>query len=128
MELEGSEYEESFQALRVKKQLEREKRLLGEAPIYVVKGFNEGEFEKLLTQGLEIGNGEGEEGAKKEFKKMVEGWDERDRELQSEALNLSKRSKFVETRNSGHFVHLTEPEIIVKAVSWVLEEGCDRKL
>jgi len=120
--LEEKEYEGSFKVLRAKRQLERDMPCLGGAPVCVVKGYNEGEFEKLLKKGLEMGNGDGEEEGEKEFRRMLDGWNEKDRDLQSEVLKLSKRSKFIETRNSGHFVHLTEPEVIVGAIKWVLEE------
>jgi pimeloyl-ACP methyl ester carboxylesterase len=36
-------------------------------------------------------------------------------------LKLSTKSEFVIARKSGHFVQMTQPEIVVDGVKWVLE-------
>ena len=33
-------------------------------------------------------------------------------EIMKEYLKLSKKSDFMQARNSGHFIHLSDPEII----------------
>lgn len=48
--------------------------------------------------------------------------------LQEDQFQLSKRGIFVQALKSGHDVHITELEIIVEKVRWVLEVLEDDKV
>jgi pimeloyl-ACP methyl ester carboxylesterase len=116
--LEVTEYPKSFSVLDSKSQLHRETPFLGDHPICVIKGDNRADFEKLLTAGLARANGD--DAKKAAFRGILSTWDEKDRALQSEILLLSTKSRYIEAEISGHNVHLTEPELIVEGVRWVL--------
>ncbi|KAI9664668.1 MAG: hypothetical protein M1821_006114 [Bathelium mastoideum] len=117
-DLEFAEYPNSFPVLESKSQLHRETPLLGGYPVCVIKGNNRADFEKLRNAGLARGNGNDAERAA--FQEVLNSWDEKDRSLQSEILLLSNKSRYTETENSGHDVHLTEPQLIVESVEWIL--------
>ncbi|KAH8691417.1 Alpha/Beta hydrolase protein [Talaromyces proteolyticus] len=119
--LEFAEYPNSFSVLKSKSQLHRASPFLGDHPVYVIRGNNKADFEKLLKAGLARGNGGGAKQA--EFEEILGTWDEKDQTLQSEILLLSSRSRYIKTEKSGHNIHLTEPELIVESVSWVLSHS-----
>ncbi|KAE9366598.1 alpha/beta-hydrolase [Stipitochalara longipes BDJ] len=116
--LEFTEYPNSFPVLASKSQLHREIPFLGDHPVCVIKGNNRADFEKLLNRGLALGNGDDAKLAA--FQEILSTWGEKDRSLQSEILLLSTKPRYIETENSGHNVHLTEPQLIVDGVRWVL--------
>lgn len=41
--------------------------------------------------------------------------------LMKEYLTFSKKSKYVQARNSGHYIHLTEPDLIGTALDWIAQ-------
>jgi hypothetical protein len=53
--------------------------------------------------------------------KMIRTADEKNKGLMKEFLKLSTKNTLVFTYNSGHFVQLPEPDIVVDGVKWVLE-------
>ncbi|KAH8822002.1 Alpha/Beta hydrolase protein [Xylogone sp. PMI_703] len=120
-DLEIAEYPNSFPILKSKSQLHRETPFLGNRPVCVIKGDTKADFKKLLNAGLARGNRDDAKQAA--FLEMLSTWDEKDRSLQSEILLLSTKSRYVEAENSGHNVHLTEPQVIVEGVRWVLLQG-----
>ncbi|KAF3405131.1 Uncharacterized protein DPV78_003011 [Talaromyces pinophilus] len=119
--LEIAEYANSFPTLKEKSQLHRRPPFLGGHPVCVIKGNNKADFEKLLKAGLARGNGDS---AKKAvFEEILSTWDEKDEFLQFEILSLSSCTGYIETKNSGHNVQLSEPDIIVEGVNWVLSQA-----
>lgn len=101
--------------------------LLGIRPVSVVKGRTYRDFELMLEAGTKAGNGTEEE--RRQFADMIETYDALDEKWQKGLLGLSRRSRWVRAEKSGHNVQLTEPEVIVQQVKWVLEnlEGnCQR--
>ncbi|KAI1416415.1 alpha/beta hydrolase [Hypoxylon sp. FL1857] len=122
--LEIIEYPNSFPILKSKSQLHRTPPFLGDRPVCVIKGNNKSDFEKLLKAGLAQGNGESaNKAALFAFGEMLNTWDEKDRPLQSEIQSLSSKSRYIETEKGGHNVHLTEPELIVEGVGWILSQA-----
>lgn len=119
--LEIAEYAGSFPVLKEKSQLHRQPPFLGEHPVCVIKGNNKADFEKLLAAALARGNGDSAKQAA--FEEILSTWDEKDESLQSEILSLSSCTRYIETKNSGHNVQLSEPDIIVEGVSWVLSQA-----
>ncbi|TVY34962.1 Uncharacterized protein LSUB1_G008164 [Lachnellula subtilissima] len=118
--LEVTEYPKSHPILKAKAQLHRETPILGDHPVCVVKGDNRVHLEKLLNAGLARGNCD--DAQEIWFRDLLSTWDVKDRALQSEILLLSTKSRFIEVANSGHNVHLTEPDFIVEGVKWTLSE------
>ncbi len=114
-------YAESFEMLASQHQLHRDPPLLGGRPLCVIMGRNHGDLKKLYEAGVKEGNGT--DAQRSFFRLNLETWDEKDRQLQSEQLSLSHHSRFVVApQESGHNVHLTQPELIVDQVRWVLNE------
>jgi pimeloyl-ACP methyl ester carboxylesterase len=117
--LEFAEYAKSFPILGAKAQLHRDPPLLGQLPVFVVKGDNRADLEKMFTAGVALGNGNATERAA--YLEILRTWDVKDRGLQSRALSLSSTHRYSEAKKgAGHNVQLTHPESIVDAVEWVL--------
>jgi hypothetical protein len=114
-------YPEGFSVLEEKKQLHRSPPMKGNRPVCVIKGDIKVDFEMMFQRGLEMGNGSQEE--RDRYRRILDGWDDKDRELQKGVLGLSSVGKFIEVKGSGHFVNLTEPQSIVEGVRWVLERS-----
>ena len=119
-EKEMSEYGPSFETLRNKELGKREQPLFGDKPVYVIGGRWSRDWEGQYKAGVEKGNGTEEE--RRLAREMIRTADEKNEGLMKEHLNLSTKGKLVFARESGHFVQLTQPEIVVDGVKWVLEE------
>jgi len=117
-EKEWGEYEGSFETLTKKGQLDTTEPLLRNAAVSVIKGKNGDLLRRLFDAVLKIGSGSEDE--REKFKEFLRTFDEKDLELQSEIRQLSSNTRFVEARNSGHDVQLTEPEVIVEEIKWVM--------
>jgi pimeloyl-ACP methyl ester carboxylesterase len=117
---EWDEYAESFKVLASKRQLNRQPPLLGDRPVYVVLGRNKMDLEKLYEAGVKAGYGtENERAACRE---ILRTYEEKDSRLQLEQLTLSGNNRWVMAAESGHNVHLTQPEVVADATRWVLGE------
>ncbi|EEA26900.1 hypothetical protein TMatcc_004816 [Talaromyces marneffei ATCC 18224] len=119
--LEIAEYANTFPVLKAKSQLHRQPPFLGDHPVCVIKGNNKADFEKLLKAGLARGNGDSAKQAA--FEEILSTWDEKDESLQSETLSLSSKTRYTETKNSGHNIQLSEPDLIISSVNWVLSQA-----
>jgi hypothetical protein len=53
---------------------------------------------------------------------MIRTANEKHMGLIKEHLKLSTKGKLVFAHESGHFVQLTQPDIVVDGVKWVLDE------
>lgn len=85
----------------------------------VIKGRTYKDFQLMLEAGTKAGSGTKEE--RRQFAEMIERYDQDDERWQKGLLGLSRRSMWVRAENSGHNVHLTEPEVIVQEVKWVMD-------
>lgn len=112
------EYEATADTLARRKQYENV--ILGDKPISVVKGEELKDTELLLDAAIKKGNGSDFEWDA--IRKWI-NMDEEETRLQREQLRLSTNGRFVNARLSGHDVHLTEPEVIVDEIRWVLREN-----
>lgn len=110
---------ESYETLRTKYQLKRDPPMLGDRPVSVLKGNCASDFQKLYDAGVAAGNGT--EHDREVMRELVAGWNGRDLEMQKEQLGLSSKGRITCTEMSGHNIQLTEPELIVEEVKWVLE-------
>lgn len=118
-EKEDNEYAPSFETLR-KKELEKRQPLLEDNPVYVIGGFRSRDWSRLYKAGVEKGNGTEEQRSYAE--EMIRTADEKHMGLMKEHLKLSRKGKLVFAHESGHFVQLTQPDIVVDGVKWVLDE------
>ncbi|KAL4963601.1 alpha/beta fold hydrolase [Aspergillus stella-maris] len=114
---EESEYSGSFETLR-RKELKLRQPLLGDKPVYVIAGTRSRDWSGLYRAGVARGNGTEEE--KRYVRGLIESVDGKSEGLQREFLKLSSRSEIVFARESGHFVQLVQPEVVVEGVGWVL--------
>jgi pimeloyl-ACP methyl ester carboxylesterase len=120
--LEEAEYEASFATLAEKKQLERvgKEKIMGDRPVCVIMGSARRDAERIYKAGMKRGNGT--EVQRRKARELLDGWDEKDVVLQSGNLGLSNKGKLIKAIQSGHFVQITEPQILVDGVNWVLSE------
>jgi G:T-mismatch repair DNA endonuclease (very short patch repair protein) len=68
-----------------------------------------------------VARGNGTEEKRAHVLKMIRTADKKNEGLMKEFLKLSTKNTLVFAHNSGHFVQLTEPDIVVDGVKWVLE-------
>jgi len=117
---EVAEYRSSFPILGSKSQLHRTPPFLGNTPVSVVKGSSMRDFARRYNAGVEAGNGTEDE--REAFDQILLTWEEEDSRLQMESLTLSSRVQLLHAGESGHSVHMTQPEVVAKGVKWVLNQ------
>ncbi|OJJ03459.1 hypothetical protein ASPVEDRAFT_42917 [Aspergillus versicolor CBS 583.65] len=110
-------YKPSFETLRAK-ELSKRQPLLGNKPVYVIGGTRSRDWGGLYRAGVARGNGTEEE--RRYVRDLIAKVDEKGKGLMKEFLKLSTRSELVFATQSGHFVQLTQPDVIVDGVDWVL--------
>ena len=118
-EKEDNEYEPSFKTLQ-KKELWKRQPILGDKPVYVIGGFRSRDWNGKYRAGVEKGNGTEEQRSKAQ--EVIRTADEKHISLMKEHLKISTNAKLVFAHESGHFVQLTQPDIVVDGVKWVLDE------
>jgi pimeloyl-ACP methyl ester carboxylesterase len=116
---EDNEYELGFETLR-KKELWRRQPMLGDKPVYVIGGSRCRDWNSLYEAGVKKGNGAQEQ--RTYALDVIATADEKHKGLIKEHLKLSTKTKLIFAQKSGHFVQLTEPEIVVDGVKWLLDE------
>ena len=116
---EEHEYAPSFETLR-KKELGKRQPLLGGKPVYVIGGMRSRDWSGMYKAGVEKGNGTEEQ--RSYVREMIRTAGEKSECLMKEHLKLSTKGKLIVAHESGHFVQLTQPEIVVDGVKWVLDE------
>ncbi|KAF5856063.1 hypothetical protein ETB97_007961 [Aspergillus alliaceus] len=112
------QYAPSFETLR-KKELGKKQPLVGDKPVYVIGGMRSRDWGRLYKAGVEKGNGTEEQ--RSHVRELIRTADEKSEGLMKEFLKLSTKSKLIFARESGHFVQLTQPDIVVNGVKWVLD-------
>jgi len=110
-------YMASFETLRAK-ELSKKQPLLGDKPVYVIGGTRSRDWSGLYKVG--VANGNGTEEQRSHVRELIETVDAKNEGLMKEFLKLSTKSELVFAAQSGHFVQMTEPEIVVDGVKWVL--------
>lgn len=116
---EDEQYAPSFETLRAKRLGERQP-LVGDKPVYVIGSFRSRDWGGLYKAGVERGNGTEEQ--RRRVRELIATADEKSAGLMREHLKLSTRSKLVFAYESGHFIQLTQPDVVVDGVKWVLDE------
>ncbi|OBT95093.1 hypothetical protein VE01_07395 [Pseudogymnoascus verrucosus] len=118
-EKEFAAYEPSFPTLQ-NKELEKKQPLLGGKPVFVIGGKRSWDGVRVYEAGVERGNGTEEE--RRHLREMIGVVDEENDGLIREHLRLSTRGEIVFARESGHFVQVTQPDVVVGGVKWVVVE------
>lgn len=113
-------YAPSFETLR-KKELSKKQPLVGDKPIYVIVGTRSRDWSGLYKAGVAKGNGTEEQ--RSYVKELIKTVDVKNEGLMREFLKLSTRSELVFATESGHFVQMTQPEIVVDGVEWVVNNA-----
>ncbi|KAL3456840.1 alpha/beta-hydrolase [Aspergillus heterothallicus] len=117
---DGEHYLPSFETLR-RKELSKRQPLLGNKPVYVVAGTRSRDWTGLYKAGVAKGNGNEKE--RQHVREMIATVDKKSEGLMRQFLKLSTRSEIVFTTKSGHFVQLTQPQVVVDGVGWVWENS-----
>ncbi|KAF2995446.1 hypothetical protein E8E14_004417 [Neopestalotiopsis sp. 37M] len=120
VEKEDANYAPSFETLR-KKELSKRQPLVGNKPVYVIGGTRSRDWSGLYNAGVAIGNGTEEQ--RSHVRELIKTIDAKNERVQREFLKLSTRSQLVFATKSGHFVQITEPEVVVGGVKWVLNNS-----
>ena len=115
--LEDEQYAASFETLRSKR-LDQQQPLLGGKPVYVIGGMRSRDWNGMYNAGVARGNGSEDQRAR--VRALISTADEKSESIQKRHLELSTKGKLVFARGSGHFVQMTQPELIVKGVEWVI--------
>jgi hypothetical protein len=67
-----------------------------------------------------VARGNGSEDQRIRVRALISTADEKSESIQKRHLELSTKGKLVFARESGHFVQITQPELVVKGVKWVI--------
>lgn len=116
---ELDEYGSSFEPLQ-KKELDKKQPLLADKPVFVIGGVRSRDWSRMYEAGVKRGNGTDEQ--RNYSREMIETADEKHVGLMKEHLKLSTKGKLVFAHESGHFVQLTQPDVVIDGVKWVLDE------
>ena len=116
---EGEQYAASFETLR-KKEMSKKQPLLGDKPVYVIGGMRSRDWNGLYKAGVAKGNGTEEQ--RSHVRELIKAVDEKNERLQKEFLKVSTQSELVFATESGHFVQMTQPDIVVGGVNWVIDK------
>lgn len=112
------QYLPSFETLR-KKELSKKQPIVGDKPVYIIGGTRSRDWNGLYQAGVAKGNGTEEQ--RSYVRELIRTVDEKNESLMKEFLKLSSRSKLVFASESGHFVQMTQPNIVIDGVDWVLD-------
>jgi len=114
---EAGAYVEVCETLGEKGQMEKE--VLGARPLSVIRCNSKRDYERIYEKGVEAGNGSEEQ--REAFRKLLDTWEEADRDLKEEQLRLSSNSRLVYLPDCGHNVQLVRPDVVADEIRWVVE-------
>ncbi|KAL4916740.1 Alpha/Beta hydrolase protein [Aspergillus aurantiobrunneus] len=115
---EASSFVEVCETLKTKEQFRD--RALGDRPLSVIHANSARDYERIYEKGVEAGNGTVQQ--RREFRELLDRWEDIDRGLQEEQLLLSETTHYVRLEDCRHNVHLVRPEVIVQEVQWVRDK------
>jgi pimeloyl-ACP methyl ester carboxylesterase len=102
--------------LAAKKQLENQ--ILGNRPVSVLAANNAMDIRDIYEAGIAAENGTEEERVR--YRALVDGLTVEDISNMKEQLKLSKLGTYTFTESNGHNVQITEPQVVVDEIKWVL--------
>lgn len=92
---------------------------LGNRPVSVIQANTLRDSQRMYDAGVAVGNGTEEE--RSLYRQYLAEWEQKDIVWQKEKLKFSSKGRYFYTRKSGHNIQLTEPELVVKEIQWVIE-------
>ena len=116
------ESEEIFKSAKVlgeKKQFDG--CVLQNRPVSVIKGDTVRDYRLIYEAGVKAGNGTVEQ--REKLKKWIDDIDEVWGRNQKKQLMLSEKGRMTYARQSGHQVHLEQPELVAEEIKWVLDSS-----
>lgn len=114
-------YHASGRALMAKKQIDLQPPLLGDRPLAVLHANYALDLQKIYNAGCALGNGTLEE--RKKMAEFIVQANDMEERMQRKMLTLSTNGKFTHVPDSGHYIHMVNPEAVIDAVKWVLDEA-----
>jgi pimeloyl-ACP methyl ester carboxylesterase len=114
-ELKG--YLKDAPVLAAKKQLDNQ--ILGNRPVSALAANTAKDIQCLYDAGVAAGNGSEEERA--QYRVLVDRFAVEDISNQKEQLKLSSEGRCVFTANNTHNVQMTDPNVVVDEIKWVLD-------
>lgn len=119
-EAEKAEYEripESLKIMTSKKQMED--KVLNDCPVSVIRGYRELDWQKIYEAGLKAGNGTVEQ--RDTMREFLHGITDTYEIHQGKLLELSRNSRMVRAKDSGHQVNQERPDVVANEIEWVLK-------
>ncbi|KAF3482848.1 alpha/beta hydrolase fold protein [Arthroderma uncinatum] len=90
---------------------------MGDRPLSVIRCNSARDYQRIYEKGVEAGNGTEEQQCA--FRQLLDRWDDIDRSLKEDQLQLSSNSRLVHVPDGGHHVHLIRPDIVAEEIQWV---------
>jgi pimeloyl-ACP methyl ester carboxylesterase len=116
---ESEQYAPSFEILQ-KKELSKQQPLVGDKPVYVIVGTRSRDWKGLYKAGVAKGNGTEEQ--RSHVRELIKTIDQKNESVMMEFRKLSTKSELVFATESGHFIQMTQPELVVNGVKWILDD------
>jgi pimeloyl-ACP methyl ester carboxylesterase len=91
-------------------------------PVTVIKGDTAMDIRRLIDASEALGGGT--HTAHEDLRKKLEGYSQIDGDQQSDHLQLTGcgTKRYIESKRSGHWVHITEPELVVHEILKMINE------
>jgi pimeloyl-ACP methyl ester carboxylesterase len=103
--------------LMAKKQCEN--KVLGNKPVSVIAANSAMDLQIRYDAGVAAGNGTEEERA--QYRALIDRMAKEDIDHQKEQLRLSSVGRYTFTETNGHNMQMTDPQVIVNEIKWVLD-------
>lgn len=121
---EAALYHFSGQGLRYKRQTDLQPPLLGDAPIVILHANYALDLQRIYDAGERASNGTIAE--RETMVKLISEANGLEDRMQRQMLRLSTRVSWQHVSDSGHYIHIVRPEIVVEAVLDVLTKAIPR--
>lgn len=119
---EAAAFVEVCETLKAKGQYKTQ--ALGDKPLSVIRCNSARDYERIYAKGIEVGNGTEEQQVA--FRHLLDGWEEFDREIKEELLQLSSETRLTYIPDCGHNIHLVRPDVVAEEIQWVRNKILER--
>jgi pimeloyl-ACP methyl ester carboxylesterase len=119
---EAAAFVEVCETLKSKEQYRMQ--ALGDNPLSVIRCNSARDYERIYEKGVEVGNGTEEQ--RVAFRRLLDGWENFDREIKEELLQLSSETRLLYIPDCGHNVHLVRPDVVAEEIRWVRDKILER--
>ena len=115
---EAAAFGEVCKTLSMKEQYK--KKALGDRPLSVIRCNSAMEYKRIYEKGVEVGNGTEEQ--RQAFRRLLDRWEEFEKEIKEEQIRLSSNTHLVHVPDCGHNVHLVRPDVVCDEIKWVRDK------